>query len=105
MKVGSDWRPVNPKHKIGIAGNLNDEPIHGLRHAPEKGTTGWYIWTGEYSTAEDFFKPMHAGHLLQRRPDIIKYLGLQPGFRFLTDRKGHEDIWQDEQLLNRDDGR
>jgi len=102
VRVNSSWRPVNPKHKIGISGNLDNQPIHGLRHPPEKGTTGWYIWTGEYSTADDFFKPIHAGHLLQSRPDLIKYLGLQPGYRFLIDNQGHEDIWEDNQLLNVD---
>lgn len=102
-KVNSDWRPINPKHKIGISDNLDGEPVHGLRHPPDKGTTGWYIWTGEYSPAADFFKPIHAGHLLQRRPDLIKYLGLQPGYRFLIDNKGYEDIWEDKQLLTVDD--
>jgi hypothetical protein len=99
-KANSNWRPINPKHKIGVSDNLYGEPVHGLRHNPEKGTTGWYIWTGEFSNAEDFFKPMHAGHLLQRRSDLIKYLGLQPGFRFLIDGKGYEDIWEDKQLLD-----
>jgi hypothetical protein len=99
-KVKSNWRPSNPKHKIGVSDNLDCDPIHGLRHPPEKGTTGWFIWTGEYSAAADFFKPIHAGHLLQKRPDLIKYLGLQPGYRFLVDNKGHEDIWEDPKLLN-----
>lgn len=101
-KVESDWSPVNSKHMIGISDNLNGQPVHGLRHPPVKGTTGWFIWTGEYSTADDFFKPIHAGHLLQKRPDLIKYLGLPPGYRFLVDNKGHEDIWTDSQLLNVD---
>jgi hypothetical protein len=41
---------------------------------------------------------MCAEHLLQIRPDIIKYLGLDIGFRILTDKKGYEDIWVDEKL-------
>jgi hypothetical protein len=101
-KVNSDWGPVNPKHKIGISDNLDQQPVHGLRHSPEKGTTGWFIWTGDYSAADDFFKPIHAVHLLERRPDLIKYLGLPPGYRFLVDDKGHEDIWEDKQLLDVD---
>jgi hypothetical protein len=101
-KANSDWRPVNPKHKIGISDNLDQQPVHGLRHSPEKGTTGWFIWTGEYSPADDFFKPIHAVHLLERRPDLIKYLALPPGYRFLVDDKGHEDIWEDKQLLDVD---
>jgi hypothetical protein len=32
-------------------------PIHGLRHKPEAGTSGWYCWTGELSDAPDFFVP------------------------------------------------
>lgn len=98
-KYNVDWRPVNPKHKVGISDNLDKEPIHGLRHPFEKGTTGWFIWTGEYSTHENFFKPYHAGHLLQMRPDLIKYLGLPPGYRFLIDSNGYEDVWKDKQLL------
>lgn len=101
-KVNADWRPVNPKHKIGISADLDGEPIHGLRHQPEKGTTGWYIWTGDYSAEADFFKSMHAGHLLEKRPDLIKYLGLPPGYRFLIDQKGYEDIWEDKELLDLD---
>lgn len=98
-KYKVDWRPVNPKHKIGISDNLDSEPIHGLRHSPDKGTTGWFIWTGEYSADTDFFKPVHAVHLLERRPDLIKYLGLPPGHRFLVDSKGYEDIWEDKELV------
>ena len=96
----SIWKPINKKLKIGISTNLNQDPINGLRHPSEKGTTGWFIWTGEYSEAEDFFQPICAEHLLQQRPDVIKYLGLDIGFRFLADRNGYEDIWLDEKLKN-----
>ena len=75
------------------------QPVHGLRHPIEKGTCGWYLWSGEYSSADDFFKPYHAKHLLERKPEIIKYLGLEPGGRFLFDDNGYEDIWFDESLL------
>ncbi len=98
-KAKATWKPVNPKHKIGISGNLDAQPVHGLRHPAEKGTTGWFIWTGEYSTNDNFFKPIHAGHLLEERPELIKYLGLPPGYRFLIDNNGHEDIWEDQELL------
>ena len=64
-----------------------------LRHPGDKGTTGWFIWTGDYSEAEDFFKTMCAEHLLQIRPQIIRYLGLDVGYRFLIDNNGYEDVW------------
>jgi len=96
----SNWKPINKKLKVGISANLDKDPINGLRHPSEKGTTGWFIWTGEYSEADDFFQPICAEHLLQQRPDIIKYLGLVIGFRFLADRNNYEDIWFDEKLGN-----
>jgi len=94
----SAWKPINKKLKIGASINLNKNRIHGLRYPSEKGTTGWFIWTGEYSEADDFFQPICAEHLLQLRPDIIKFLGLDIGFRFLADGNGYEDIWYDETL-------
>ena len=84
--------------RVGVSINLDKNPINGLRHPSEKGTTGWFIWTGDYSENEDFFQPMCTEHLLQVRPDIIKYLGLDVGFRFLTDNKDYEVIWYDEKV-------
>lgn len=97
-KSNSIWQPINKKLKIGVSSNLDKDPINGLRHLAEKGTTGWFIWTGEYSEADDFFKSICAEHLLQKRPEIIKYLGLEIGFRFLSDSKDYEDVWYDEKL-------
>lgn len=94
----SKWKPINKKLRVGVSINLDKNPINGLRHPSEKGTTGWFIWTGDYSESEDFFQPMCAEHLLQVRPDIIKYLGLDVGFRFLTDKQDYEDIWYDEKI-------
>ena len=98
-KFQSKWNPINKILMIGIGSDLNSDPIHGLRHPKEKGTTGWYIWTGEYSESADFFKPICAKHLLQIRPDLIKYFGLDVGYRFLIDKKEYEDVWFDEKLI------
>lgn len=97
-KYGSQWKPINKKLKIGISESLDNQPIHGLRHPKENGTTGWFIWSGDYIERDDFFKPICAEHLLQRKPEIIKYLGLDVGYRFRIDDNGYEDIWLDEQL-------
>ena len=94
----SIWNPINKKLSLAISANLDKDPISGLRLPAENGTTGWFIWTGEYSEAHDFFQPMSAEDLLQQRPALIKYLGLDIGFRFLVDSNGHEDIWFDEEL-------
>lgn len=74
-------------------------PIHGLRHPPEGRTSGWYIWSGELSDAEDFFKPLHHEHFAQRWPELTHLLDLPPGSRFLV-APGQEDVWDDASLLD-----
>lgn len=98
-KYNSKWNPFSKKLFVGVSENYNLEPINGLRHSSEKGNSGWYIWFGEYSEDNDFFKPICAEHLLEIYPKIIDYLGLEPGFRFLIDKKGYEDVWFDDKLL------
>lgn len=100
LKYNSAWKPIDKKLIIGISDDVYKDPVHALRHPPTKGVSGWYIWSGEYSEDPGFFKPYCAEHLLNKRPEIIKYLGLDAGYRFLVDSKGHEDVWFDENIKN-----
>lgn len=102
QKYGAEYFPSQDDLKVGIASNVKQgvRPIHGLRHIPEGDTTGWYIWAGEeLSDAPDFFSPLHVEHLSHWCPDVRKYLGLPPGWRFLIDGD-YEDVWYDESLLS-----
>lgn len=97
---------LNNKSLIAISLNVKDIsilPINGLRHKEEGGISGWFIWAGlDYSDDSDFFVPLHLEHLSVLRPEIIKYLALPPGFRFLIGENNYEDIWYDENLLKTD---
>jgi hypothetical protein len=46
---------------LGASGSLIsndwDWPVHGLRHPPAGGTSGWYVWTGELLADDDFSSP------------------------------------------------
>lgn len=99
---GVGFFPAHPDLKAGVARNLRSgqKPLNGLRHPPTPSTTGWYIWAGgEPSVEDDFFLPLHVAHLLEWCPLALKYLGLPPGWRFLTDGI-YEDIWFDPGLLD-----
>ena len=101
-RFGTDYVPVEEGLKVGIAGNVRgtDQRINGLRHRPEGDTTGWYIWAGDVlSDADDFFLPLHVAHLEEWCPQILKYLALPPGWRFLA-VKDCEDVWFDASLLD-----
>jgi hypothetical protein len=71
-----------------------------LRHPPEGDACGWYVWCGEdFSEAENFFDPYHAQHIYENQPELIKVLGLEPGYRFLM-AGDHLDVWYDASLLS-----
>jgi len=99
LKYNSKWKPINKNLNIGVSENLNLEPLNGLRHKTAKGEVCWFIWSGEYSKDKHFFKPICAKHLLQLKPKLVDYLGLDEGFRFLITENGYEDVWFDEKLL------
>jgi hypothetical protein len=55
--------------------------------------TGWWIWSTEtFSEADDFFVPLCARDLQERCPEILKYVGLAPGWRFLI-APGYESLY------------
>jgi hypothetical protein len=100
-RVGAIPLKPNPESKLGIAiSTLGKLPINGLRHKATASSCGWYLWCGtELSDAPNFFSPIHVEHLSEYLPSSIQYLDLPPGFRFLIDNNGHEDVWFEEALL------
>lgn len=100
-KYNADFLETRNDLKVGISENVKLKllPINGLRIYPEGDTTGWYIWAGEeFSEEPDFFVPLHVEHIEDWVPNIKKYLGLAPGWRFLI-AGDYEDVWYDNAIL------
>jgi hypothetical protein len=100
-RYGSTFVASPTNLKVGISENSKESlmPLNGLRHAPERGTTGWYIWRGEdLNESPDFFKPLHVTHLETWCPEALPFLGLAPGWRFLT-AGDYLDVWFDKNLV------
>ncbi|MDQ4213960.1 hypothetical protein [Microbacterium capsulatum] len=89
--------------KAGVSASILlgtwDWPLHGLRHPPTPGTSGWYVWAGELADEEDFFQPCHLAHLIGLDPALPRLLEGVPGSRFLI-APGHEDVWHDASLID-----
>ena len=99
QRFGSTFSPPGEDERLGIAiETLSRVPLNALRHHPENGTCGWYIWGGELSDSPNFFQALHVHHLVEHAPTIIPYLGLAPGWRVLL-APGQEDVWYDPSLL------
>lgn len=89
-----------PGTRVGLATEtLKKSPIHGLRVHPTSTTNGWYLWCGERSDSDDFFSPLCVEHLPDSLPEVLPYLALPPGYRFVIDKNGYEDVWYDSELL------
>jgi hypothetical protein len=100
-KYGAAYLSSPPDLKLGIAKGVWEGrvPINGLRHHPAGDTTGWFIWAGtDWSDDPDFFEPIHVGHVIEGNFEFVKYLGLGPGWRFLSAGE-YEDVWFDKNLL------
>lgn len=80
---------------VGVAiESIKNQPLYGVRHRRENDTCGWYLWGGEYSDDDEFFQPVHFSHIHEIIPNYaLKYLALAPGFKFITDNNGYEDVW------------
>lgn len=105
-KYNADYLEARSDFKVGISENVKKNllPINGLRIYPEGDTTGWYIWAGEeFSEDPNFFIPLHVEHIEDWVPNIRKYLGLAPGWRFLI-TGDYEDVWYDPNILDKQKG-
>ena len=100
VERGVGYVPAPPESKLGFALSTKGKlPINGLRHPMVGDTNGWYIWCGaNFSIDAEFFEPVHASHFYEAYPEVAKFLGLPPGFRFLFSSDG-VDVWFDESLL------
>jgi len=97
---GSAFVPPDEDEKLGITlTSLRLLPLNALRHRPESGTCGWYIWGGEVlSQNPEFSKPFHVHHVASHVPELVPFLALAPGWRVLL-APGHCDVWHDPALL------
>jgi hypothetical protein len=102
QEYGAEYLATSEQLKVGLSSSVveGQRPLHGVRHMPEGDTSGWYIWAGDYSTAEDFFQPVHVAHLEKWQPILNRYLCLAAGWRFLlVPEEGYTDVWFDPSVL------
>lgn len=98
-RFGAAYKPCSLDLKVGVSRGLKHAigPINGLRTREENGTSGWYLWVGDWSDDDDFFVPIHGRHLIEWAEIVLPYLGLPEGWRFLV-TECYEDVWRDDDL-------
>jgi hypothetical protein len=100
-KYGAQCTPLDLGLRVGVSDDFfsGELPLNGLRHPPEGNMCGWYLWAGKkLSGNPDYFEPMHLSHLADGGSEILRYLALPPGWRFLVG-ENCEDVWFYAKLL------
>lgn len=94
-KYHSEFEPLLSDEIVAVAlGSLGQQPIVGERIILQEGeNVSWFIHCGEFSEQVDFYQPIHWQHLAEMLPEVLPYLGLSQGFRFIIDHQGYEDVW------------
>jgi hypothetical protein len=95
-----EFLEADQNSKVGIAlSSIGKQPVNGLRHPPTENMSGWFIWCGpELSEDPEFFAPLHVSHLEEKCPEVLEFLGLPAGYRFLL-AGDYVDVWFDAKLL------
>ncbi|WP_374990765.1 immunity protein Imm33 domain-containing protein [Acinetobacter rudis] len=97
----SAYIQVKADDEVAIAvQTLNREPIVGIRKRIETGSkVAWYIYGGELDDSEEnLFEIVTITQLLEIFPDVMPYLALEEGFRFMIDQDDYEDVWKADAL-------
>ena len=71
--------------------------VNAVRYPSRDHMTGWFLTSNTYNGDINSLLVDHLYHLLKARPELAKFLGLPPGFRFYKD-KDEEEIWIDSEI-------
>lgn len=96
-EVESAYIEVKGDDVVAVAvQTLNQDPIVGIRKVPETAeNVSWYIYGGELPEGEAVFETMTIKKLQDILPDVLPYLALDIGYRFMIDGDDYEDVWKE----------
>lgn len=96
-EFGSAYVELNGEDVVAVAvHSLNQDPIVGLRDAPQTDeNVEWFIYGGELGEGEDHFETMNIKKLQEILPEVLPYLALERGYRFMIDGDDYEDVWKE----------
>ncbi len=77
-------------------GVYEGKDIEGIRYDSPQNESGWYLITDDYNGDIKSLKMVHFYHIAFARPDILKYLAIPFGHRFIM-KNGEVKITKDEE--------
>ncbi|WP_185247218.1 hypothetical protein [Chryseobacterium bernardetii] len=77
-------------------GVYEGKDIEGIRYDSPHDESGWYLITDDYDDNIKSLKMVHFYHVAFARPDILKYLAIPFGYRFIM-KEGNIEIYKDDE--------
>ena len=95
-EFGSNYIELKGDDLIAVAMNtLEQEPLVGLRHRVNSAAEpSWYIYAGELQSDAQF-EIVTVKQLQDILPEVLPYLALDVGYRFMIDQDDYEDVWKE----------
>lgn len=98
-KFSSKFSFPSIKQKIVISkGVLDNLGVEAVRYPSPQHMSGWWITTDLYNGDINTLLQVDFYELSIKRPDLLKYLALENGFRFFVDNNDEEVFFDDEVL-------
>ena len=105
---GSRFMSCRYGDKIAVSPDVLDrsEDIEGVRYPARAPMSGWWLFTQSYDGSADDFRsmtPMHVFHVLDRRPDLATYFGLDVGYAFRSRVSGgrtEHRVWYESEVAH-----
>ncbi|WP_330747206.1 immunity protein Imm33 domain-containing protein [Chryseobacterium sp. CP-77] len=99
MCLQHDLIPLFPNFNQSIVisdGVYEGKDVEGIRYDSPHDESGWYLITDDYDGNIKSLKMVHFYHVAFARPDILQYLAIPFGYRFIM-KDGNVEIYRDEE--------
>lgn len=74
--------PLHDQLMVISDGVFEGDAVEGVRYPSPEHMSGWWITTDRYNGDTQTLKTVHAHHVAEHRPDLVKFLALPFGYRF-----------------------
>ncbi|OSR69953.1 hypothetical protein BV327_03879 [Pseudomonas syringae pv. actinidiae] len=82
-KVGVEHSvPLHDQLIVISDGVFEGDAVEGVRYPSPEHMSGWWITTDRYNGDTQTLKTVHAHHVAEHRPDLVKFLAMPFGYRF-----------------------
>ena len=89
-RLTAAFTPPRPDQKAAVSAGVLEGavPVSGVRYPAPSHMSGWYLTTQAFSGDVKELRVEHLYHVTARRPDLVAFLALPPGFRIEVGAQG-----------------